>query len=71
MLTGTSRKWGDDEGRCDDSRGRNNGMEKGIKRGEIRRGGERGREDEEEWMAGMLEWRMAGKEANRDKSKAR
>jgi hypothetical protein len=32
---------------------------------------ERGREDEEEGVAGMLEWRTMGKEANRDKSKAR
>jgi hypothetical protein len=68
---GTTRKWGDNEERCNDSRGRNKGREKEIKRGRTRRGGERGREDEEEWMAGMLEWGMAGKEANRDKSKAR
>ena len=60
----TTKKWGDNKERCDDSRGRNKGREKGIKRGEIRRGGERGREDEGEWMAGMLEWRTIGKEAN-------
>jgi hypothetical protein len=59
-----------EEGR-DDSRGRNKGREKDFKRGEIRRGGERGREDEEEGMAGMLEWRTMGKETKRDKNRAR
>jgi hypothetical protein len=68
---GTTRKWGDDKKGCDDDRGRNEGREKEIKRGETRRGGERGREDEEEGAAGTLEWRMTGKETNRDNSKAR
>ena len=68
---GTTRKWGDNKEGCEDDKGRNKGRKEEFKRGKIRRGGERGREGEEEGMAGMLEWRMIGKETNRDKSKAR
>ena len=71
MEGGTTKKWRDNKEGRDDSRGRNNGREKAIKRGEMRRGRERGREDEEEGRAEMPEWRAIGKEADVDKSKAR
>jgi hypothetical protein len=42
------RKWGDDEERRDDGRGRNKTREEGVMRGEIRRGRKRGTETEDE-----------------------